>query len=253
MQTFLVWPDLVAYSGSSFSTTRHSHFYTQLCLGNTAPFRLRGRDCKWHSYSAAFIPSGISHETEHSEHAFTILLLDPLTTGSGILADLKIKADEPAIDVSHLFSKADIQETLALMEKADQSVRSNILKMLERHKTATPLRSTDERILNSIARIQDSKANLSLADLAIHAGISPSRFRHLFREETGIAFSAYKIWMKTRNAILFLSQRPDLALAAYEGGFADQAHFSRIFRRSFGMSPSGFSRSETFRVQIFGS
>lgn len=253
MQTFLIWTDLVAYSGSSFSTSRHSHFYTQLCLGNNAPFRLRGRDGGWRSYTAAFIPSGVSHQTEQSEHPFTILLLDPLTTGSEIFGGLKIKRDEPAIDVSHLFSNADIQEILELLNRTDETVRNDILKILERHKAVTPAQVTDKRILNSIGRIQDSKANMPLAELANDAGISPSRFRHLFREETGIAFSAYRLWMKTRNAILFLSQRPDLALAAYEGGFADQAHFSRIFRRSFGMSPSGFSRNDTFRIQIFGS
>nr|WP_279306091.1 helix-turn-helix domain-containing protein [Leptospira ellisii] len=69
-----------------------------------------------------------------------------------------------------------------------------------------------------------------------------------------MTFSGYKLWLKTQKAILSLRNRPELTTAAYEGGFSDQAHFSRIFRRSFGISPSDFAKNpDRFQVLFFFS
>ncbi|GBF48650.1 DNA-binding helix-turn-helix protein [Leptospira ryugenii] len=111
--------------------------------------------------------------------------------------------------------------------------------------------STDKRIVESIKKLYVSLDRLTLTELAKKANISTSRFRHLFKEETGIPLSAYQLWLKTRKAILYLIENQKLIEAAYEGGFSDQAHFSRIFRRSFGLNPSEFQKNKSFSIKIF--
>lgn len=249
MPSFLVWQDLAGYSGPSFSTTRHSHFFSQLCLGNGRPFRLRGRDGRWRSYDAAFIPSGVSHQTEESGHPFTILLADPLTTGAGLFPDKEIKPGEPAIDVSESF-RDERTDFGAILEKPGHAARSEILDLFARH-AGVNAKQLDYRIFESIERMRTADPSRPLGEYAAQAGLSAGRFRHLFREHTGVAFSAYRLWLKMRKAVAALGRNPALVDAAYEGGFADQAHFSRVFRRSFGMSPTELRGNPLFRVQIF--
>jgi AraC-like DNA-binding protein len=240
---------MAAYSGASFSTERHSHFLTQLCLAVDAPLRLRGKNGKWREYKAALIPSGISHETEKSAHPFMLILFDPLTIGAKLFARRAITEGEPAIDISDALTAQEIQAIAETMANPTAQSKLGILQILQKHRTAPTESTIDPRIQVSVDKI--AKGNPSLADLATTARLSASRFRHLFRDETGIALSGYKVWVKTRKAITLLGERPELSHAAYQGGFADQAHFSRIFRRSFGMSPSAFKNHEAFQLRIF--
>lgn len=251
MQIFSIWNDLAAYTGPSFATSRHSHFFAQLCVASEKPLRLRGRNGVWREYRAAYVPSGTSHETEKTEYPFTILLIDPLTIGARIFQDLIHHSGDPAIDVGDypgMEEFARINETLL---SPTRETRWKILQILAPFLRPASQATIDARIQSSIEYVSSSEDQVSLMDVAKRSGLSVSRFRHLFREQTGIAFSGYRLWIKTRKAILFLAERPDLVSAAYEGGFSDQAHFSRIFRRSFGMAPSELRKNKLFRIQIF--
>ncbi len=72
--------------------------------------------------------------------------------------------------------------------------------------------------------------------------LSPSRFNHLFSAEAGVSWRSYRIWSQVRRAMG--AYRPDGSLtdAALSGAFADSAHFSRMFRQTFGMTPSSVLR-----------
>ena len=45
------------------------------------------------------------------------------------------------------------------------------------------------------------RAPVSLSDAAGAAALSPSRFRHLFVQETGTSFRAYLLWLRINVAI----------------------------------------------------
>lgn len=71
---------------------------------------------------------------------------------------------------------------------------------------------------------------------AVH--LSSSRFNHLFSAEVGVSFRDYRIWSQVRSAMSSMAQGPRLTDAALSGAFVDSSHFSRMFRRTFGMTPS---------------
>jgi AraC-like DNA-binding protein len=77
--------------------------------------------------------------------------------------------------------------------------------------------------------------SITLAAAARVAGLSPSRARHLFVEQTGLPFRTYLLWLKIMKAVGLFSNGKSLTAAAHEAGFADSAHFSRTFRRMFGI------------------
>jgi AraC-like DNA-binding protein len=74
--------------------------------------------------------------------------------------------------------------------------------------------------------------------LAQATGLSESRFNHLFRAEMGVSFRSYRVWSQVRCALGALGTDSRLTQAALEGGFVDSSHFSHMFRKTFGMTPS---------------
>jgi AraC-like DNA-binding protein len=77
-----------------------------------------------------------------------------------------------------------------------------------------------------------------MTQLARQAGLSLRQLRHLFTEELGINPSAYLRWRRVRHAFACIERGTSLTEAAIEAGFADGAHFSRVFQAQFGMAPS---------------
>ena len=79
---------------------------------------------------------------------------------------------------------------------------------------------------------------ISLAEAAGFCGISADRLRHLFVEQTGLQFRTYLLWLRLSRGVELLAAGRAATEAAHEAGFADSAHFSRTFRRMFGVAPA---------------
>jgi AraC family transcriptional regulator of arabinose operon len=80
---------------------------------------------------------------------------------------------------------------------------------------------------------------LDVPTLAAHAGMSPSRFAHLFRRTFGITPMAYveRVRMEEAKALLATGTLPIKRIAQLVG-YDRGLYFSRRFRRAMGCSPS---------------
>ena len=87
-------------------------------------------------------------------------------------------------------------------------------------------------IAHALSRLDDA---VSLASAASAACLSESRARHLFVEQTGLAFKSWLLWQRIQRAVEAYASGRSLTEAAHEAGFADSAHLSRTFRRHFGL------------------
>ncbi len=97
----------------------------------------------------------------------------------------------------------------------------------------------DARVARSMQALRVPQTGGLPRDAAASAAhLSASRFNHLFRQEVGVSYRSYRVWAQVRAAMGALSTQPNLTHAALDGGFADSAHFSRMFRATFGMTPS---------------
>jgi AraC-like DNA-binding protein len=83
-----------------------------------------------------------------------------------------------------------------------------------------------------------SDREIPMTQLARQAGLSMRQLRHLFTEELGLNPSAYLRWRRLRRAFACIERGATLTEAAMAAGFADGAHFSRVFQAQFGMAPS---------------
>lgn len=119
---------------------------------------------------------------------------------------------------------------------SESDIRQAGREMLGALPTAEPRAMPDSRVLAMIAYArQNLEDRVSLPDAAECAGLSSDRARHLFVAQTGLPFKTYVLWLRIERATALYAGGSSLTQAAHEAGFADSAHFSRTFRRTFGL------------------
>ncbi len=95
----------------------------------------------------------------------------------------------------------------------------------------------DPRVQATIAwAAQRLDERLGVSEAARRVGLSPDRMSHLFVEQTGLPFRTYLLWLRMTRAVELYADGASITQAAHEAGFADSAHFSRTFRRMFGVA-----------------
>jgi len=120
---------------------------------------------------------------------------------------------------------------------------------------ALPRRALDPRIVKAIAQIGRFRGDPVTAEsCAVEVGLSPSRFLHLFKDETGISFRAFRAWKRARHLLHFANQDLNLAHLAQDIGYPDSTHFSHSIRRFYGLQPRAiFSGSRDLAIYRAGS
>ncbi|MFI5784049.1 helix-turn-helix transcriptional regulator [Nocardia sp. NPDC051570] len=78
---------------------------------------------------------------------------------------------------------------------------------------------------------------LRLTALAGEIGISVDRLAHVIRSDLGVPFRSYVLNLRLHRTYQLLATHRTLTDAAHSAGFADAAHFSRVFRRMHGFAP----------------
>ena len=102
----------------------------------------------------------------------------------------------------------------------------------------TSIETQIERMANHIER--NCAQALTLEALARTANMSPSSFSHHFRAIREVSPIEYLIRCRLRKAVSMFATHNDIRQIAQECGFVEQAYFSRLFRKRFGLSPSEF-------------
>jgi AraC family transcriptional regulator, arabinose operon regulatory protein len=99
----------------------------------------------------------------------------------------------------------------------------------------------DRRIENIISKMEEDPGACEISALAESIGLSVSRFRHLFKQQTGTTPSRYLKVVRFKRAELlirttFIPIKEILIIV----GLSSDSHFWREFRQSYGMSPADY-------------
>ncbi len=96
---------------------------------------------------------------------------------------------------------------------------------------------TDPRAVRLMQLIADGDPQEGPARWAQRLAVSPSRLRTLSIEAFGVPPVRLRQWIHLKKAARAMAAGANLAGAAAESGYADQAHFTRQLNRWFGVSP----------------
>ena len=79
---------------------------------------------------------------------------------------------------------------------------------------------------------------MSQGELARRLSLERTQALRCFKAATGQTFRAFKGWSALQHAAQAMARGGLVRTAAMDAGFADTAHLSRLFHRSFGLTPS---------------
>ncbi|HAV63950.1 MAG TPA: hypothetical protein DCY13_16485 [Verrucomicrobiales bacterium] len=107
------------------------------------------------------------------------------------------------------------------------------VRLLRREEQAARLKPVFDHVREHYAR------RLPVADAAARCGMTPAKFRRVFREVSGMTLANYFNHVRMTHAVELLEETNEpIAGIALQLGFSDQSHFDRRFRRTFGRTPS---------------
>ena len=102
----------------------------------------------------------------------------------------------------------------------------------------------DRRVELVIAEIETDVARVwETAQLAALVNLSTSRFRHLFKEETGRTMNQYLRERRLERAeILLRTTFLSIKEVMSEAGVSSMSHFVQYFKERYGVTPSGYRK-----------
>lgn len=250
--------------GPPVAYPRHAHEEYQLCLN----FELPGRvwySRAWHTVaprSMTLIAPGEVHETRDvddraADGDYRVFYLDPVSV-DGLATEL---AGRPAAHASFgdlVVPDDDLFDRFTRLHRAYQAGESRLTRdclmqsaltgLLRRYGGSRPAGRTTTHARRAAhqarAYLQDNLAsNVSLAELARVANLSPYHLARAFTEEFGLSPHAYLVQARINLARRLLLEVRSVTEVAYRIGFYDPSHFTRHFTRVVGMRPGRYARS----------
>ncbi len=131
---------------------------------------------------------------------------------------------------------------LQLIGTVVQSRESELLRLATAQGAGASRRDALTRVTRHIR--EHLHEEISLADAAAAAFLSPNYLAHLLKKETGKTFTELVTERRLERAQELLANSGSrIAEVAYASGFADERYFTRRFRQWFGMSPRAYRDS----------
>jgi AraC-like DNA-binding protein len=254
----VLWPNQAIqaiYLGIGESFTLHRHYATQISISLGAPLKVRTRASGPYNEQPSFIVCpNIPHQVDTRGVPSFVLWSE-----SRALADLARRLSSAATSEIPALPENLLNVLLRVLldsgrqlsdAKAGQALLSDLLTTLIGptwdEGPDEPRIEAARSLVTPEFLIEESEPIRSLAK---HVHLSPSRFRHLFRSEMGMSVQSYVRWRRLMAALRTSGRGASLTEAAHMAGFADSAHLTRVFRATFGISPSRiFKNSRAVQV-----
>ena len=226
--SFFFGRSVLIYRGQAADNSQHAHASVQLSVAQTGSLRILDADGQLHTAPGLITRPGSRHILQPAQ-AVTLVHIEPhLPLANALLA------------------AAGEAGTSPLPPKITESLRQavSLNDCLVALTQLAPPRNLvlDPRIARALDWLVSASASDAIAQAAAMCGVSDSRLRTLARESLGTSLSQWIAWRKLEGSGRAMLAGAPLAEAAYAGGFADQAHFTRTMRKVFGITPLAASR-----------
>jgi AraC family transcriptional regulator len=119
-----------------------------------------------------------------------------------------------------------------------------LLGHLVRKQSRPPTRRGETALRRAVQYLESNyRARVSVPDVADLAGVHPGYLAELFRRHFGMSLGE---WVRNRRLefarLALRSTETPIAAIAFQAGFADQSHLTRLFLTRFGVTPGDYRR-----------
>lgn len=222
----LGWGEFVGVTGDN---APHRHYAVQVLLSER-PQPLWTAVSDSQRVCGAVIGPTLAHQLGSNGHPVHLLYVEPYSDAgrclmAGLVDGLRVLTPE-------------VCEAARQAMTAGQSPLLGLVELLAPSTETVRSERIDHAIEAWIAALPPTlPERLTAAVCARQLGLSSSRFLHRFRAHTGLPLRPYLRWRRLLDALSLVMQGASLTEAAHAAGFADSAHFTRTFRRHFGLAP----------------
>lgn len=193
------------------------------------------------------VPPNVPHTIACDHRSVICLVIEPESVRADAFNDLAGRLSGPDCKsaADRILAAYDV---LRLRNRADALTTAEFDRQC--FGDALPQRALDPRIVMAMKQIGCFSGDaVTAASCATAAGLSASRFLHLFKQETGICFRSFRAWKRARHFLNYANQEINLAHLAQEIGYPDSTHFSHSIRRFYGLKPRAiFSGSRDLEI-----
>jgi AraC-like DNA-binding protein len=236
----LLWPAAMIVWGPGYVSSGHAHHCVQLVMALRGTLRIRGDpEDAWVNCGAALVRPDARHEVEARD---TTVLIAFVESESELGAALSERVKE---NITRISPQAVARWRAALGDAAalgPSEVEAWVRGALLRGRKSPWIHPRVKRVLRFLREQLAAPNAVSLENLANVAGLSPSRFMHVFTQSLGVPLRPYVLWLRLQRASGELMRGASVTEAAHCAGFSDAAHMTRTFRRMLGTTPSELAR-----------
>lgn len=228
--------DRVAYAGLLGEPTERGFGCLTVYSALGSPLRVCAQGEAFETEGMAVIPPYVPHRVSTPDRMIGVLMIEP-----------------ESVDPSRLPRSLAAGRAREIHEPVASRVRESFLRLVRgdygRDLTGVDVdllffgrllerRELDPRIAAIVDRINRCPhGQLSAEESAQLAGLSFSRFLHLFRAEVGATFRGFRAWKRARSFLRYANGTPSLTDVALEIGYPDSTHFSHSIRQVYGLRP----------------
>ncbi len=241
--------DFEWFLGKFDNNQRHKHYAIQISISLKGKINLITNDSNLTTEQAILIKPNVEHQLE-SKHEHLLILLNPAST-IGHFWNRLVSSSFSEVNTEPVILIRNIGLDFLSNEYSEKKFVQNINDIFRSYDCYCEsfIHSGDERIDKSIEYLkQHHERVIPVEEISAFCNLSPSRFLHLFKDNTGITYRRAQLWSKLMAALPLISKR-SLTDIAHQVGFSDSPHFTRTFKENFGLSPRNFLKLSQF-IQV---
>jgi AraC-like DNA-binding protein len=248
----LMWitPSRVFYAGLLGTPAMHTKGCTIVHVALEAPLRLRLQGGGWQTTEVAVVQPDVPYQlTSEGRHVAGLLVetetVDPLRLPPLLQACGAVEAAAFAGHVRACHARLLAPGAARTLDDGDFDPMF--------FGAPLPGRRLDPRIERVLARMRSEPAGLFSGEAcAREAGLSFSRFLHLFKDEVGRPFRSLRAWKRARSLLHHVHTTHSLVDVALDIGYPDSTHFSHSIRQTYGLKPRDIVAGSR-KLRIIGS
>jgi AraC-like DNA-binding protein len=231
----VLWPAAMLVWGPGYRSSKHQHHCVQLVMALKGELLVRsGPGRKWTKCRAILVKPDAPHEVEAVDVRVLLAFVESESSlGAALLAmlrsDFSIVPDSTVAQWRRYLGDPKRLDA----HRVEVWVRQHLLS----GRRMPHLHPGVRKVLQMVREEIGTGDDFSLSQMAKVAGLSPSRFMHVFTEAVGVPLRPYILWLRLQLACGELMRGASIIAAAQLSGFADAAHLTRTVRRMLGMTP----------------